>query len=137
MFYIIRLTNATCGRTSLTIEFSPHTLRTPMSKSEFKTLHTWDCHSRFCYAGSVKEGTLILYGGGFSKEIPASVYQRMIAQFSGRTVCCETSRSSPKSGSLGMWLGENVSNAAVASFVGAILVSEGYAKKRCNEIEFP
>ncbi len=107
-----------------------------MSENEFKTLSTWDCHSRFCYAGSVKEGTLILYGAGFSKEVSASVYRRMLAHFAGRTVCCETSRDVPQPNSLGMWLAENVSNATIASFVGAILVSEGYAKKRCNEIEF-
>ena len=50
---------------------------------------------------------------------------------------CGTSRTDPQLGSLGEWLKEKVSKTATASYVGAILVNEGYAKKRGSRIEFP
>ena len=121
----------------LSTQFQLSTSKTKLSKNDFKTLKTWDRRSRFRYKGSVKEGTLILYGNGFSKEISAPIYERMLTYFKKRTVYCGTSQDNPQTDTLGMWLEENVSKAAIASYVGAILVSEGYAKKRCNEIEFP
>ena len=84
----------------------------------------------------MKEGTLILYGSGFSKEVSARDYERMLAHFRGRTVYCGVSRGNPPPDSLGKWLQENVCKTAIASYVGAILVNEDYAKKKCDEIEF-
>lgn len=118
------------------IKCPPHESRTAMSKNELKTVSTWNRRSRFCYKGSVKKGTLISYRSGFAKEISASIYQEMLACFRGKTVYCKAPRDNPKADSLGKWLEEEVSNPTITSYVSAILVNEGYAKKRCNEIEF-
>ncbi len=101
-----------------------------------KKLETWGERSSFRYTGSVKEGTGIFYGSKFKIRITANMYEDLLKKFKGRTVDCGTSRTSPPLGSLGEWLKENVSKTAIASYVGAILVNEGYAKKRKSQIEF-
>jgi hypothetical protein len=40
-----------------------------------------------------------------------------------------TSRTDPPRGSVGEWLQLNVSKRAIASYVGPILIAEGYAEK--------
>jgi hypothetical protein len=105
-------------------------------KADFKTLDTWDRRSEFSYKGSVKKGTTILYGSGQSTFVSSSTYDRMLSHFSGRTVDCGTSRTNPQSGSLGEWIQENVIKRSLASYVGAILVSEGYALKKGSRIRF-
>jgi hypothetical protein len=101
-----------------------------------KKLNTWDNRSIFHYAGSVKEGTEIFYGSGQHTAVRASVYERMLKHFEGRTVDCGTSRTNPQLDSLGKWIQENVIKRSLASYVGAILVSEDYARKRGSKIEF-
>jgi hypothetical protein len=103
---------------------------------ELKKLNTWGNRSSFEYKGSVKEGTIIFYGSGHSKFLKAAIYKKMLRHFVGRIVYCGTSRTDPQKGSLGEWLKANVSKTALASYVGAILVREGYAVKRGNRIEF-
>jgi hypothetical protein len=107
-----------------------------MKGLEPKKLGTWDNRSNFKYVGSVKEGTKIFYGSGFSKFVSAAIYEDMLGHFAKRTVDCGTSRTNPQLDSLGEWLKENVSKTALASYVGAILVSEGYAVKKGSRIEF-
>jgi len=99
-------------------------------------LLTWGGRSRFSYTGSVCDGTNITYGSGFTIFISADHYQRLLNHFKGRRVPCGTSRTNPPRGSLGEWLMTNITRTAIASYVGAILVHEGYATKVGSDIEF-
>lgn len=101
------------------------------------TLETWGGRSSFRYNGSVKEGTLIFYGAKpFKYLVTANDYEDMLEHFGGQTVSCGTSRTEPPRGSLGEWLQKNVCKTALASYVGSILVQEGYTKKGGDLIEF-
>jgi hypothetical protein len=53
----------------------------------------------------------------------------MINFFSGNVVDIGTSRDIAPKGSLGEWLQENVTKTAIASYVGPILIKEGFAEK--------
>ncbi len=79
---------------------------------------------------------MIFYGNGRETFVSAATYERMLKHFGGRTVYCGTSRTNPQLDSLGEWIQENVVKRSLASYVGAILVSEGYAVKRGSRIEF-
>lgn len=103
---------------------------------ERKELPTWGERSSFFYEGSVETGTRITYGSGFVTNISAVQYQRLLNHFNGRRVPCGTSRTEPPRGSLGEWLIENVTTTATASYVGRILVYEGYAIKLGSDIQF-
>ena len=92
-------------------------------------LPTWAKKSRFQYTGTVQTGTTITYGKGFRVKISGSDYSRLISFFSGSTVEIGTSRTNPPNGSLGKWLQSNVTKTAIASYVGPILINEGYAEK--------
>jgi len=41
-------------------------------------LLTWAGKSSFEYSGSVKDGTTIVYGKGFSVKVPAAEYLRLL-----------------------------------------------------------
>ena len=99
-------------------------------------LPTWAGGSSFSYIGSVRKGTKMTYGSGHTMHVSASDYQRLLTHFGGRRVPCGTSRTDRPRDSLGEWLLENVTKTAIASYVGAILVHEGYAVKRGSDIEF-
>lgn len=99
-------------------------------------METWGGGSEFEYHGSVVAGTTINYGNGNQTHIPATAYQQLLAHFAGRTVPCGTSRTNPPANSLGQWLQRHVSRTAFASYVGAILVREGYAQKLGSKIAF-
>ena len=108
-----------------------------MSKiNGLEKLNTWDNRSSFQYNGSAQEGTLIFYRKWWKTNVSAGTYEKMLQHFGKRIVDCGTSRTAPQLGSLGEWLKENVSKTATASYVGAILVSEGYAEKNGSRIEF-
>lgn len=92
-------------------------------------LPTWAEKSSFQYTGSVETNTTITYGKGFKAKVSASDYARLIRFFSGSTVEIGTSRTNPSAGSLGKWLQRNVTKTAIASYVGPILITEGYAEK--------
>jgi hypothetical protein len=92
-------------------------------------LPTWAGKSSFEYSGSVKDGTTIVYGKGFSVKVSPSDYSRLIRFFTGSTVEIGTSRTKPPAGSLGKCLQSNVTKTAIASYVGPILINEGYAEK--------
>jgi len=104
--------------------------------SALKTLKTWDGRSTFSFRGTVKEGNRIFYGSSRATTVTSVDYANLLKHFSGRIVDCGTSRTNPQLGSLGEWLQENVTKTAIASYVGAILVSEGYARKLKSKIEF-
>jgi hypothetical protein len=95
-----------------------------------KTLPTWAGKSRFDYSGSVPEGTEILYGKKpYRQRVTAAQYCELLAQFKGATVGIGTSRTNPTPGSVGEWLQANVTKTALASYVGPILLEEGYAER--------
>lgn len=99
-------------------------------------LHTWGHRALFSYSGSVKKGTTIKYGGGvggvnarpFSVKVTAVQYRSLIVHFKGHRVSTGTSRNPPLS-SLGAWLQLHVTPTGIASYVAAILIHEGYAKR--------
>ena len=92
-------------------------------------METWAGRSEFEYSGSVEEGTKIIYGSGFSQWISANQYQKLLDNFRGKTVNIGTSRTDPPMDSVGEWLINNVTKTAMASYVGRILIGEGYAQK--------
>ena len=96
------------------------------------TLNTWAGKSCFSYTGSVKEGTEITYGDNNTITISAADYNKLLLYFNGLTVEIGTSRDKPPSGSLGEWLQNNITKTAVASYIGPVLINEGYAKKASN-----
>jgi hypothetical protein len=107
--------------------------------SEPKTLVTWTGRATFSYVGSVKEGTRIFFATNpYPIIVSAIQYQQMLNHFKGKVVELGTVKNLKKrpSGSLGEWIGKEVGKTAVASYVAAILVHEGYARKRRNMIEF-
>jgi len=93
------------------------------------TLQTWGGRSRFSYTGSVKTGTKIAYGSGYPIPVTADEYAKLLEHFRGRTVNIGTSRTAAPEGSVGKWLQCHVTQTAVASYVGPILIAEGYAEK--------
>ena len=99
-------------------------------------LKTWAGKSNFSYTGSVEQGTTISYGKGSSVKISSDVYSKMLTNFKGLTVNIGTSRTAPPKGSLGDWFKINEGKAAVTSYVGPILIREGYAEKVGTEIRF-
>ena len=93
-------------------------------------LETWGGLKTFSYSGSVKWGTRINYGEkGYSSAVSADKYQALLRHFLGSTVKMGTQRIEVPSGSVGEWLMANIPGRAIASYVGPILVAEGYAEK--------
>lgn len=102
-----------------------------------KTLNTWAGRSKFHYDGSVKEGTTIFFGKNSFQKINSNQYSKLLKHFQGRTVNIGTSRTDPPRDSVGNWLMTNVTKTAIASYIGPILITEGYAEKiRGPEIIF-
>src|SRR5258708_21864256 len=97
-----------------------------------KTILTWGQEGEtFSYDGSVNTGTTIRYGQRFkfTATISAINYQRLLRQFSGNQVAIGTSKTDPPAGSVGDWMKANVNKSGLMSYVGAILLEEGYATK--------
>jgi hypothetical protein len=93
-------------------------------------LPTWANGSKFRYSGSVSSGTLIEYGSDFHNKISvsASDYGILLRHFSKKEVSIGTSRTQRPSNSVGQWLVAHVTKTVIASYVGPILLAEGYAK---------
>lgn len=82
------------------------------------------------YTGSVAKGTEITYGSNRNRIIvTAEQYRDLIKHFKGKTVEIGTSHDNPPRGSVGEWLQENVTKTQISSYVGPILISEGYASQ--------
>ena len=95
-----------------------------------KRLATWARHSSFEYSGSVAAGTEILYGKKpYRQRITAEQYRTLLRHFCGATVEIGTSFDNAPAGSVGEWLQANVTKTAMASYVGPILLDEGYAER--------
>ncbi len=93
-----------------------------------RTLPTWAGRSEFNYTGSVAQGTVITFGRGYSVPVSADEYAALLEHFRGKRANIGTSRTDAPPGSVGEWLQENVTPTAIASYVGPILVEEGYAE---------
>jgi hypothetical protein len=95
-----------------------------------KKLKTWRRRSQFEYEGSVAQGTKILYGKKpYSANVSAEQYQALLKYFKGAEAEMGTSFDAPPDASVGGWLQENVTKTALASYVGPILLHEGYAER--------
>ena len=94
-------------------------------------LPTWSGRSQFRYGGCVTSGTEIQYGDKFRFKIKvgAGSYLALLKTFAGQEVPIGTSRTALPANSVGAWLKANVSQTALASYVGPILIQEGYAKR--------
>lgn len=96
-------------------------------------LETWGGGSEFSYEGSVEDGTNIKYGNGRKVRVNAQQYKLLRQHFRNRVVQIGTTRNTkttePPPSSLGAWLFSNVTKTAIASYVGPILIREGYAEK--------
>jgi hypothetical protein len=95
------------------------------------TLRTWANRAPFRYVGSVREGTTIYYGRdfGFRDRIPAAEYTRMLSTFSGQEIRIGTSAKTPRPGSLGEWFARECGRPGMTSYIGPILIAEGYAER--------
>lgn|GEM_PF-496331 len=105
-------------------------------KNTFKELETWAGRSVFAYVGNVAIGTRISFGKSAVIEITKDQFDQLLKAFRGKRMNIGTSRDTPAKGSLGHWLQEKVSPTGTASYVGAILIDEGYAEKEGSEIIF-
>ena len=96
-----------------------------------KRLRTWAGHSEFEYSGSVDTGTEIFFGENcrYHEFLSGKRYQALLKHFKEQNVSIGTSRTNPPDGSLGAWLLSNVSRTALASYIGPILLHEGYANR--------
>ncbi len=88
---------------------------------------TWAERSHFEYSGSVEAGTEIIYGNGWKVFVSNEQYGVLRKHFRDLIIPVGTSRTAPPADSLGAWLQSNVTKSAIVSYVGPILVLEGYA----------
>lgn len=98
-------------------------------KNNHKKLETWAGRSDFSYVGNVEIGVRITFGNANIAEVSKEQFVQLLKTFQGKKTHIGTSRNAAAERSLGHWLQENVSKTALASYVGAILVDEGYAEK--------
>jgi hypothetical protein len=99
------------------------------------TLPTWGGRSQFQSDGSVTQGTSIIWKdrsqpAGWSKPslVKAEVYRRLLANFSGQEVTLGHCPDPPP-GSVEEWLKEQFDQWGLTSYIGPILVREGYAER--------
>lgn len=92
---------------------------------------TWHERSTFDYDGSVQTGTTIQYGGGQrnSQIVTADQWAALRAEFRNRDVKLGASRDAPQPGSIGEWWQETYDTPALMSYMGRILLVEGYAER--------
>jgi hypothetical protein len=76
--------------------------------------------AQFSYEKTADGDVRIEYGRGRRKVITAEDLQRLLRRFRG-------SQDRPPAGSVGAWLQQNATKVAIASYIGPILVHEGYA----------
>ena len=99
------------------------------------TLATWGGRSEFRYEGSVTQGTWISWkdkskAEGWSKPwlVKAGEYQGLLSNFSGQEVPLGNYRD-PAPGTVEAWLKKQYDQWGLTSYLGAILVREGYAER--------
>ena len=84
--------------------------------------------AKFFYEPTADGGFWIRYGRGHECIVSGPDARRLVHHFRGREVALGTSRDNPPPGSVGAWLQQEVTPVAIASYVGPILVREGYAE---------
>ena len=99
--------------------------------NEFTELITWSGRSNFRYTGSVKSGVKIFYGSDskYAVTLTPDDFVRLLDHFAGHKVPFNTSRTAALPGSVGDWVRTNITKTAITSYLGPILISEGYARK--------
>jgi len=92
--------------------------------------------AKFFYEPTADGGFCIRYGRGWETVVSGADVQQLINHFRGQEVALGTSRDNPPPGSVGAWLQVEVTPVAIASYLGPILVQEGYAEwvknQRCG-----
>ncbi len=103
-----------------------------------KRLKTWGERTYFEYEDSDSSIINIYYGTDlkWKVELHRSDYEKLIKEFSGKTVPIGTSLDKPPVGSVGEWIMKNLKTNQIAYILGAILVEDGYATKNGSEIIF-
>ncbi len=94
-------------------------------------LKTWGGHSTFEYEGSLDSGITLYYGREYANSLPISgkKLRQGLSAFAGREVPIGTSRTNAPESSLGRWLQDNVTNTAIASYIGPLVIELGYAER--------
>jgi hypothetical protein len=95
-------------------------------------IETWGGNSTFEYDGCVLSGTKIKYGTSNSVNVSTQQYSALRNYFLGQVIKVGTARTGAPGNSLGDWLQNNVTKTAIASYVAAILVREGYALRESD-----
>lgn len=104
---------------------------------ELKVLDTWGGRSEFDFVGNINQGTIITYGSNNQITVTAQQYQAMLEHFRGQTITVRPERTTPEHGSLELWLRNNVTQTAIASYVAPILINEGVATRSTdNRLQF-
>lgn len=106
--------------------------------TEFTELITWSGRSKFRYTGSVKSGVKILYGSEskYAVTLSSAEIDSLLDHFIGSRVRLNTSRTASLPGSVGDWIRSNITKTAITSYLGPILIAEGYARKDNADIIF-
>src|SRR5438093_8031262 len=99
------------------------------------SIDAWGKRGRFTYAGSVEQGTRIVYGRNQSFTISAAAYRELLSHFRGQVADIGNSRR-PARRSLGSWLQAHVGGSNIAAYVGPILTHEGYAEREGDRVRF-
>jgi hypothetical protein len=103
------------------------------TREGWKVLPTWATLSKFRYSGFVSTGTDIEYGIGFryKASVSAGEYASLLQHFAGRgEVSIGTGRVKRPTNSVGQWLKDHRgTKPVIVSYVGPILIAEGYAKR--------
>lgn len=82
----------------------------------------------FLYEPTADGGFWISYGHNREKIVSGADVRRLLSHFGGQQVALGTSHDNPPPGSVGAWLQAEVTPVAIASYLGPILVREGYAE---------
>jgi hypothetical protein len=86
----------------------------------------------------IKDGIKIMYGNSYSIIVHKEILQMLLENFSNKTVPIEATStiSDLNEGSLGHWLNKHLNGPVITSYVGAILVNEGYAEHYDKKLKF-
>ena len=105
--------------------------------NEFIELVTWSGRSKFRYSGSVKSGVnFIRIRQQNTFNVTSHELDRLLDHFTGSKVRLNASRTAALPGSVGGWIRTNITKTAITSYVGPILISEGYARRDNADIIF-
>ena len=97
--------------------------------SVWKVVRTVGGGAEFRYRGSTDTVTVIRYSAeDLELRLTSADYSRIWERFRGREVKVGTSQSPPND-SLGAFLRDEITHCGAASYVGRILLDEGYAWK--------